>query len=183
MKKLIAILLSLTFVLSVSVFAGTIKSDSKAVVGSYQAASDTTVYSVDISWGNMQFIYKEASNGTWNPETLQYDDPNDAGWFPVTNATESTLASNQIRITNKSNENIDCTPTFTLSTDEDVNGVKGSFLYDNGSKLVTINSLNINKATVGKATEEVILLSLEGQPYSKVLDSTTVGTVTIEINS
>ena len=58
MKKLIAILLSLTFLLSFSAFAtpNTTGSGSEVqpVYASYKTASpEEIVYSIDITWGNM----------------------------------------------------------------------------------------------------------------------------------
>ena len=74
MKKLIAILLSLTFILSVSVFAVavTLTSDTsyetKDVQAMYVPATSTDkIYSVDIQWGAMTFNYNQGGGGTWDP--------------------------------------------------------------------------------------------------------------------
>ena len=43
---------------------------TKAVKASYSAgAGGGTVYSVDITWGNMEFTYSAGSGSTWNPAT------------------------------------------------------------------------------------------------------------------
>lgn len=71
------------------------------------------VYSVDISWGNMEFTYSNTPKKTWNPATHTYDavEGND-GWSCAP-ATETTLAGNQIKITNHSNANVTCNAEFT----------------------------------------------------------------------
>ena len=71
------------------------------------------VYSVDISWGNMEFTYSNTPKKTWNPATHTYDavEGND-GWSCAP-ATETTLAGNQIKITNHSNADVNCTANFT----------------------------------------------------------------------
>lgn len=51
------------------------------VNGSYQEKLETeTVYSVDISWGSMEFVYAKEGTGVWNPETHSYDNVSGAGW-------------------------------------------------------------------------------------------------------
>ena len=192
MKKLIAILLSLTFVLSVSVFAATItpgNSETKSVYATYHKASDTDkVYSVDITWGDMHFNYKEASKGKWDPDSLKYTDQTAEGWYPAKAATDSSLASNEIKIVNKSNVPISCGFTFTPDINcEQITGVK-SFFYLNGSKTTT-SLIEIPKATAGddtttgEAKNELLALQFEGKPNYTPFDNIEVGTITIEITS
>ena len=46
------------------------KSATKAVKASYRSgAGGSTVYSVDITWGSMEFTYSEGPSPTWDPET------------------------------------------------------------------------------------------------------------------
>ena len=48
--------------------------DSHAVYGTYQPEGEApTVYSVDVSWGSMEFTYTDgAVSKTWDPSTHQY---------------------------------------------------------------------------------------------------------------
>lgn len=169
MKKLIAILLSLTFILSVSAFAVTIiDSDTNDVYATYQKASDADkVYSVDIIWGDMHFNYKEASDGTWDPGSLKYTGSTLEGWYPENEATESSLASNEIRIVNKSNADLDLTFSFTPTADE-INGVDYSFTRNGntitGGWLALSAAIPGDESTPGNATTELLALNFEGTP-------------------
>lgn len=71
------------------------------------------VYSVDISWGNMEFTYSRTPKKTWNPATHTYDAVEENDGWSCAPATETTLAGNQIKITNHSNANVTCNAEFT----------------------------------------------------------------------
>ena len=54
---------------------------SAEVKGTYQpGGSGAVVYSVDIAWTDMNFTYTGAGEGTWNPETHQYEGGTEASW-------------------------------------------------------------------------------------------------------
>ena len=46
----------------------------------YDPDSDGSIFSVTIEWGEMIFSYSEGTYGTWNPETLCYEDAAELGW-------------------------------------------------------------------------------------------------------
>lgn len=112
MKKILAIFLAinLIFALSAPVLAATdIGSSGEAsadteVEGDYSLGVNASytpgvegalsVLSVDIAWGGMNFEYKAASMGTWDPDTHDYIDPVAGGW---------TDAKATITVTNHSN--------------------------------------------------------------------------------
>ena len=51
------------------------------VKGTYQASgSGAVVYSVDIAWDSLEFTYTAAGEGTWNPETHEYNGATQASW-------------------------------------------------------------------------------------------------------
>lgn len=185
MKKLIAILLSLTFILSVSVYAATSTIGSgreeQPVYVSYATASpEETVYSIDIKWGNMEFVYREASPGTWLPDKLDYDSSGAEGWYPKTTASSDTLASNQIVISNRSNAKIQCTATF--NKDEELNDIFGnvSGSFDSESTTVTSTSFFLSSAAITKTAQEMTLsLFLSGQPLDTALNRDKIGTITV----
>lgn len=116
MKKIsvtFALVLSLVLLLSVSALAaGSEKVSSMPtdktieVRASYQDSETKpdTVYSLDITWGSMNFIYQEKTNPVWNPDTHKYTyDP--SGWFCPDNG-------NKISITSHSNAEVQCNVTF-----------------------------------------------------------------------
>lgn len=95
------------------------------VKGSYQEKLETeTVYSVDISWGSMEFVYAKEGTGVWNPETHSYDNVSGAGWqYPA--GGPGGLAGNEVQITNHSNTKIVCSLDFT--TEEAFPEIVGTF--------------------------------------------------------
>lgn len=181
MKKLIAILLSLTFILSVSAFAITINnSDTRDVYATYQEASAADiVYSIDITWGDMSFTYKEASTGTWDPISLQYVSQDSAGWFPTNMANNNSVASNEIKIINRSNANVSCTFEFDDNNCDELRGGDHYFTL-NGEK-INSNVIEINSATPGQATTELLALCLTGTPNDKTMNNAHVGKITVGI--
>lgn len=124
MKKLSIISLSILLALSLSVTAwavtvNDITPENNAtkipVTGTYQAIGDgTPVYSVDITWGSMEFTY-QASGGTWDPETHTYSEGSSGTWTCENGA-------NQITITNHSNVAIYCDLTYASSNDNQIQG-------------------------------------------------------------
>ena len=69
--------------------------NAKYVLG----GKESTVYSVDVTWGSMDFTYTSAFKGNWNPTTHQYDGATDAKWTCKENA-------NVITVTNHSNAGV-----------------------------------------------------------------------------
>ena len=74
MKKLVSMLAvaALTCTMGTTAFAAdqdgvNTGSYSADVKGTYQAGSSGAVYSVDIAWTDMSFIYTGAGEGTWDP--------------------------------------------------------------------------------------------------------------------
>ena len=59
------------------------------------------VYQVEIDWGNMLFSY---NFGTWDTETLSYDDPSQQGW-----TTSFDAVNNQVTVLNRSSKPINAT--------------------------------------------------------------------------
>ncbi|MBQ9852296.1 MAG: hypothetical protein IJO37_05215 [Ruminiclostridium sp.] len=168
MKKLIAILLSLTFILSVSVFAATINNPGTSredVTVTYQSsASDVTVYSVDIEWGSMDFSYT-VSDRTWNPSSHSYSGGT-GKWSCATGA-------NIVTITNHSNSDINCKFEFSSTNDN----VQGNFSTDT-INIASAEGYEYNADTL-KATST---LSLSGT-IKDATEAGTIGTASVTISA
>ncbi len=135
MKKVFAILLALTLVLSLSttaLAAGT-GDYQQTVTGSYkEGTAADTVYSVDISWSDLSFTYTAPAAGTWNPTTLKYDGA----------ATQGTWSgTGTITVKNRSNTAITAVPTYAAATG-----------YETAAMEFSTATLNVANADTGAAT-------------------------------
>ena len=117
----------------------------------------STVISVNISWGTMEFTY---TDGEWQPESHTHTD---GEWTP--DATDGNL------ITVKNNSNIAVNVTFAYT--KIVTEVEGSFTDGNGNGITS-------GLTVAVGAEKKIMLVLNGTP-SNTFESTTLGSVTVTI--
>lgn len=115
-----------------------------------------TVISVDITWGDLSFTY---SDGTWNPDTHEYDG---AGW----NVDEE--GGNSIKVENTGNTDVNV--TYEYKADE--TGITGSFT-DGENPVSAPVSLPEN----GSST---VYLILTGKPEQN-LDHAKIGSVTVTI--
>ena len=150
------------------------RSDSRNVYVTYQEGkSSATIYSVDIVWQSMEFTYTSASEGTWDPETHDYTNKQDASW---------SFVNNKITVTNHSNTEVNATFSYTPAANFDT--VSGAFVdvYKNPIPSAT---LTLNSA-VGSAQEAApsddVFLSLSGELPSRLETKTVCGTVTVTIN-
>lgn len=176
MKKLVSLILTLSLVLSlsaVSAFAAnpiitSDGSDSKDVTGSYVAGgASTAVYSVDVTWGNMEFTYTGASEGVWNPQTHGYDGATTGTW------SANTQGGNKITVTNHSNSSV--TAALSYAPQSAYSDITGSFDKDT-LELATAEGTAVDNAPTDTAT-----LNLSGVLASTVTTSTKLGTVTISL--
>ena len=100
MKKFLSamVALAMTWARCMPVFAETVTENGgeseTAVKGTYVASENTpTVYSVDVSWGSMEFTYTDAYIGDWDPTTHKYINPVEAKWSCDTNANKVTVTN------------------------------------------------------------------------------------------
>lgn len=178
MKKKTALVLTLAVVFSLaplSAYADTIGTAggtaSHDVTATYRADSSGgaggTVYSVDITWGDMAFTYT-AEAGIWDPKTHTTTSSTGGVW------TVNNTDGDKITVTNHSNT--DVTATFSYAAASDFDGITGTF--DNAS-------LNLESA-VGTAVEAApkatTSLSLDGALGSTTADNTKIGTITVTLN-
>lgn len=99
MKKFFAaaVALALACALSTAAFAETMETGTKQidVIAKHNDGTTTaTVYSVDVTWDDMTFIYNESGSKTWNPDTHTHTDNTTAGWNKTSAAIKVTNHSN-----------------------------------------------------------------------------------------
>lgn len=197
-KKLFAAVLAaaLMAVTAVPAFAdnnsatltGDTKSTSFNVTGKYQAGGvSTTVYSVDITWGSMEFTYTAASQGTWDPTTHSYQNGTEGGTWSCKDSGGDTIT-----VANHSNAGVKVTLAYTPESSYD--GISGSFtgsansngngngtgtnsFADNTMTLVSAVGTQTNAAPGGTAT-----LTLTGGSLDNNASSVKIGTVTVTLN-
>jgi hypothetical protein len=110
MKKLVSMLVAAALVCTMSTTAFAADQTgvntgeySNNVKGTYQAGgAAATVYSVNIAWDSLEFTYTAAGEGTWNPETHEYNGATQASWSE----------SKNIVVTNHSNAAVTATASF-----------------------------------------------------------------------
>lgn len=170
MKKSLTLVLALTMVLALNItaFAATVGTGDQSidVEGKYQ--DNTTapiVYSVDVTWGAMQFIYTESGAMNWNPADHTYTDNVSAGW---------TANGNTVTVVNHSNDAV--TTSFSFAALADYSTVAGSF---------DIASKTLNAGVEGayeEADTVTATLTLDGSLADTVTDYTKIGTITVKID-
>ncbi len=173
MKKFVFILLTLALVLvmSTTAFAETIENNPGSqdidVSAKYvDSVSAPTKYSVDVTWGAMEFTYTVSGTKTWDPETHTYTTSTQPAW---------TASGNTITVTNHSNTDI--TASFAFSALTAYNTVTGSF-SSTSLMLPTAEGKAVNDAVLTGKTS----LTLGGTLASDITVFTNVGTVIVTIS-
>ena len=173
MKKFVSIFLTLALFLAMNTtaFAATIESspDSQDIDVNAKYVGGVSVptrYSVDLTWGAMEFTYTVSGTKTWDPESHTYTTSTQPVW---------TASGNTITVTNHSNTDI--TASFAFSALTAYNTVTGSF---------SSASLTLPTAE-GKAVNDAVLtgqtsFTLGGTLSSDITDFTNVGTVIVTIS-
>ena len=169
MKKILALILALSLVMSlnISAFAATvgIGDQNIDVEGKYQDNTAVpTVYSVDITWGAMQFTYTESGAMNWNPANHTYSDNTSTGWI---------ANGNTVTVTNHSNAAV--TTSFAFSALADYSTVTGSF--DLTSEILEAGV----EGAYADADKVTTTLTLVGSLANTVTDYTKIGTITVRI--
>lgn len=178
MKKKTALVLTLAMVFSLaplSAYAdkidavdGTATHDVTATyVDGSSGGAGGTVYSVDITWGDMAFTYTAAA-GTWDPAKHTYTGAEGGVW------TVDKDGGNTITVTNHSNT--DVTAAFSYAAAEGFTGISGSF--DNA----LLNLPTAVGTAVDAAPKGTTSLSLDGALDSAATTSTKIGTITVTLN-
>lgn len=171
MKKLIAILLSLTFVLSVSVLAATSttpseQSSSKEVTATYSTSTGAPTYSVDIAWGSMEFVY--STTGKWNPATHNYTTGSSGNWV-------WDDGTNVVTITNHSDAAINCDISFESLLEGEVSGAI--------TPATIVLPSAVDKDLSATELTKSSTLTLNGSLDSTYNEATVIGSVSVIISA
>lgn len=148
--------------------------DSAEVKAKYNSTIPADVYSVDVTWGAMEFDYN-AGGQKWDTENHKWvsDENAPAGWS-VKNA------SNTVKIANHSSKAVNA--KFDFSANIEYEELSGSFTYDN-APLTSVLNLELPKADTA-AKEYVVSFTPSGD-IPATHSATTyakVGAITITLN-
>ena len=136
------------------------------VEAKYESSVETpVVYSVDVSWGAMQFTYAASGTKDWNADSHTYTDNTEAGW---------TAEGNTVRVTNHSNAQV--TASFTFEALDAYPGLSG--IFDKPSLILPSAE---NKAVEAEELTDETVLGLEGALDGSVTEFTKIGTITVVI--
>lgn len=146
---------------------GTDTNDVKATYATKGQAA--TVYSVDIEWGSMQYTYTIDSEGTWNPDTHQFDGKSEEGSWSCSDG------ANEVKVTNHSNAAVKA--AFNYEAESGYESIDGSF----NNQETTLRTAEGTK--VSEAPNDTATLSLRGALNKNVPTATTIGTATVTLNA
>ena len=169
MKKMLAMILALAMVLSMSVFAfaadvttnGNTDSDVKVTVN----GNDTKVYRIEIKWEALEFTY---TMGAWDTQTHQYG----AGTWS---------AAKTIAIINHSNADVTAMANYVASDEPDNVDITLAVASGDTSLESAATAAFADPNTTNKANSIVYTLTASGNPQVPTTQ-VTVGTVTVTIS-
>ncbi|MBU5479844.1 hypothetical protein [Blautia sp. MSJ-19] len=130
--------------------------NSADVTESAEKEKSAQIISVDITWGDLDFIYKK---GLWNPETHEYVS---GDWQP------GSEGSNQIIITNQGTETVQASLNYIPSDTQ----YSGHFCDSSGA--------GTSSVAVAAGNHASVCFMLSGTP-SEELNNQLLGTVTVTI--
>ena len=171
MKKIISLVLALVMVvgLGITAFAEITATDGNSgdVKAVYNPSSSVggTVYSVDISWNNLEFTYNEGSEPTWNAETHKYEG--------ISEPAEWVIEGDEvITVTNHSNTHIKAIPSYQAAEGFE------AITMDFGLTELLVPSA----ALKNQAQSESFNVVPSGELPEDTEELTTIGTITLTIS-
>ncbi len=169
MKKLAAVLASLTLVLALGLtgLAAEVNGGSHDVTATYKEGDKSNViYSVDVTWGSMEFTYTSPAQGTWNPDTHAYDGAQTTGTWTCEDG------ANAITVINHTNAAVNVNLTYASA--ETYAAISGSF---DKAELALATAAG---TTVDQAPSASAALTLTGElPASE--EAVTIGSITVTL--
>lgn len=172
LKKITAAVLALMLIAALAVptaaetVSGNPNSKSVDVKAKYAGGAVTPeVYSVDVTWGKMEFTYSVSGTREWDPDTHKYTDNTDAAW---------TADGNGITVVNHSNMPVNV--GFSYTAVAEFNGVTGAFSVESD----TLDAGIVDNADGADSVSTELTLS--GSLASTVSEFTKVGSVTVSLS-
>lgn len=147
--------------------------NSRAVYGIYQPEDEAaTVYSVDVSWGSMEFTYTDGDvSKTWNPSTHQYTKSvGEGNW-------SNQAGANEVTVTNRSNKAL--TATVEATTLDSYAGITAT--VDKASLSLPDASMGASTSKPGHPSIASTTISLSGALTDKNANKAKIGSVTVKI--
>lgn len=126
-------------------------------------SSEATVYSVDIVWEDMNFVYDAVESKKWNPDDHTYTDVVTGGW-------EKDTAD--VTVTNHSNASVDVALAYQPIEGY---GVSGALKVTDGTLAAGVEN------QYGNADRLTSTLTISGTPTGIDANGVKVGTITVTI--
>lgn len=147
--------------------------------------STDPLYSVDISWGDMNFTYTQNTTSVWDTEKLEFvpsEDNEPGSWIPD-KIDANGLNSNQLKLENHSNADVYF--TFDFEPESKYSNLKCSFAdaeneaytYDDGG----YGALHAYPTATDNSYSSTVDLNLSGTPTDLGGSFTSIGKVTIHL--
>lgn len=133
------------------------------------AQEEQIVYSVDVSWGSMEFTYTGETEGTWDPKTHTYVEKKAAGWSCAEGADKVT-------VTNHSNADVDVSFSYVPN---EVYNIGGSF---DKTETTTLARGVVNDPDNADSVTASLTLDENTPLGSSVTSETVIGTVTVKLS-
>lgn len=168
MKKLVSLILALVLALSLTALADSAKPENQTHDVKAQYVDNSTqapVYSVDVSWGAMEFTFTKSGDKVWNADSHTYTDNTKTEW---------TAKDNTVTVTNHSNASVIVTLSVSLKD-----------AYKDVTATFSTASKTLKAGVEGKPGEADYLtstLTLSGNLPETVKTLTSIGTITVAIN-
>ncbi|MDO5558345.1 MAG: ubiquitin-like protein [Oscillospiraceae bacterium] len=152
-----------------SVLKSDLSSGQSPVYAAYSTGTHSPTYSIDLTWGAMQFDYE--AHEAWNASSHKWE----AG------SPEWTVKDNSNTITAINNSSLAVDAAFAFTNKDGYSTVSGSFTSD--SLAFSENKLSLPVADEDTAASEyVVTFTPSGSLPPSVKGYTSVGTVTITFN-
>lgn len=169
MKKNLIILVALMMLaLNINASAETIANGTESIDVNAQMVDNSTtpnVYSLEITWDEMNFSYVKEGEVKWNPATHKYEDKTQGTWSDY---------ESKITVTNHSNK--DVTVAFSFAPETNFNNLTG--VFDIASKNLSAGVENHPESADSFESK----FKLQGVYTSESSNSIKVGTITIRVS-
>ena len=145
-------------------------------------------YMVEIDWGDMLFSY---NFGTWDTETLSYDDPSKQGW-----TTSFDGVNNEVTVINRSSNAIESTIGLTVDADKQAELEHLGFHLTSDNKnsedsndYYPTEAKTLQKGSTGNSTTAYVNIKSDdtkpndsiANKYNKEVDGTQIGNITVTV--